>query len=443
MITRVHGLSCEKKHDATSRVPNRHIATEREALALLPQAIPQALETRDTRSMPEQAPMNSERHIVFIDELRRRSDIEACIGAAEYAAEQPGWTFNPWPIGFGQNAATAKGLCVATGILANERSLARAAAPLRRSRVPIVYYLANATHAREDSVAVDEPAIGQLAAEHLWNRGYRHFAFVGSSAFGWSKARAQGFSQWLSDAGKSSVNCLFDAKKLPVFWSWNLTQRNQHIQELLARLPRPCGIMAANDVVACFVLQAARHHGMRVPDDFGVVGVDNDPLPNAAAGLAISSIDLPFREVGRQAARLLHERWHGRQAGSTVKLPPIRVVVRSSTNIFMSPASLVRKAQAFIESHRHQRVTVAQLAAEVGSNRVTLGKYFHREFDTTLLEYICRRRLAYATELLRLGEDTVDEVAWKCGFSSTSYFSKIFKRFTNQRPGAARNFRST
>jgi transcriptional regulator GlxA family with amidase domain len=43
-------------------------------------------------------------------------------------------------------------------------------------------------------------------------------------------------------------------------------------------------------------------------------------------------------------------------------------------------------------------------------------------------------------ELLRQGDDTVDEVAWKCGFSSASYFSKIFKKFTNQRPGAVRKF---
>ena len=101
---------------------------------------------------------------------------------------------------------------------------------------------------------------------------------------------------------------------------------------------------------------------------------------------------------------------------------------------------MVRKAQAFVESNRRQRVTVAQIAAEVGSNRVTLGKHFHREFDTTVLDYVCRRRLAYAMELLRQGDDTVDEVAWKCGFSSASYFSKIFKKFTNQRPGAVRKF---
>jgi LacI family transcriptional regulator len=381
-----------------------------------------------------------DRHIVFIDELRRRSDIEACIGAAEYAAEQPDWTFDPWPITVGEDAATARDLRVASGILTNERSLPRAAALLRRSKIPIVYYLANTTHPRDDSVAVDERAVGRLAAEHLWNRGYRQFAFVGSSDFGWSSERAQGFSRWLSAAGRQSINCLFPIKELPVFWSWNLTRRNRQIQELLARLPKPCGILAANDVVACFVLQAARFNGARVPDDFGVVGVDNDPLPNAAAGLAISSIDLPFREVGRQAARLLHERWQGRRPGALVKLPPIRVVVRSSTDVFMSPIALVRKAQAFIESNRRQRVTVAQIAAAVGSNRVTLGKYFHREFDTTLLEYICRRRLAYAIELLRQGDDTVDEVAWKCGFSSASYFSRIFKKFTNQRPGAVRRF---
>jgi len=379
-----------------------------------------------------------QRHIIFLEELRRHSDREVCLGAAEYASERPAWAFDPWPITLADGHAPALAdLRMVHGILTTERSM-REMPALRRRRIPLVYCLADKPHADADAVSVDEPAVGAMAAEHLWDRGYRHFAFIGSTATGWSQQRARGFSEWLDRTGSTPKICLFSQADLPVFWSWNLAQRHARLLALLAALPRPCGVFAANDVIACFVLQAARQIGRRVPEDFGVIGVDNDPVPNAAAGLAISSIELPFREIGRAAARLLHERWQGAAPGRVVRLPPIRVIVRTSTDAFMAQNALVRKAQAYVEAHRQRRVTVAEVTRAVGTNRVTLGKHFQRELDATLLDYIRRRRLAYAVECLRQGHATVDEVAFTCGFSSASYFSRMLKTVTGRRPGAVR-----
>jgi LacI family transcriptional regulator len=280
-----------------------------------------------------------------------------------------------------------------------------------------------------------------MAAEHLWGRGYRQFAFIGSSETVWSKERGKGFERWLAAKGTKPENHLFSMATLPIDWSGNLARRNQSLQELVSRLPKPCGILAANDVMACFVLHAARHQRCRVPEDLGVVGVDNDPLPNAAAGLAISSVELPFREVGRQAARLLSQRWQGRAIACRLRVPPIRVVARASTDAFMTQDALVRKAQDYVEARRHTRVTVQEVTRGVGSNRVTLGIHFQRELGITVLGYLRRRRLAYAEERLRQGDATVEGVAAECGFSSTSYFSRVFKRITGSHAGSVRSLR--
>lgn len=378
------------------------------------------------------------RHIVFLEELRRHSDREVCLGAAEYAAGRRAWTFDPWPIGLAAgDAPAAADLKMVDGILTTERAIS-AMPGLRRRRIPLVYCLADRRHLHADAVSIDEPAVGAMAAEHLWDRGYRHFAFIGSTSTGWSQQRARGFAHWLRQTGKPPKICLFSPAALPVFWSWNLARRHARLLRLLAALPRPCGIFAANDVIACFTLQAARQIGRRVPEDFGVIGVDDDPFPNAAAGLAISSIALPFREVGRMAAHFLHERWQGAPAGRIARLPPVRVVVRTSTDAFMTQDRLVRQAQAYVEAQRHRRVTVAELTRALRTNRVTLGQHFHRELGCTLLDYIRRRRLVYAMERLRQGDVTAEEIAFECGFSSASYFSRLLKSVTGRRPGAVR-----
>jgi len=384
----------------------------------------------------------SERHILFLEDLCRQSEREVCLGAAEHAAECPGWVFNPCPISFASTTAPVlPDMQTVSGVLTTERAVRLITRWHGELNAPVVYCLADKPHSESGSVGIDERAVGEMAAEHLWSRGYRHFAFIGSSDMGWSNGRGEGFARWLGEHGKKPQIHLFSTDRLPVFWSEDLARRHQRLQGLITCLPTPCGVFTANDVIACFVLQAARHERYRVPGDLGVIGVDNDPFPNAAAGLAISSIELPFREVGRRAARLLEQCWQQQPRPEVVRLPPVRVVVRASTDAFMTRDALVRKAQRFVEAHRHGRITVGDITRAVGSNRTTLGKRFQRELRVRLHDYLLRRRMAYALDRLNEGNANVDKVADECGFSSASYFSRVFTRMTGRRPGSVRRWR--
>jgi LacI family transcriptional regulator len=327
------------------------------------------------------------------------------------------------------------------GVLATERALQQIRHWHCDSKTPVVYYLADQAHEEANTVGIDEVAVGEMAAEHLWSRGYRRFAFIGSSDWSWSNARGQGFARWLAVRGEKPQVHLFPSDLLPVFWTENLARRNECLQGLIRGLPSPCGVFTANDVIACFVLQAARHQHYRVPQDLGVIGVDNDPFPSATAGMTISSIELPFREVGRQATRLLDQYWQNQTVGKSVRLPPVRVVVRVSSDAFMTVDAMVRKAQNFIETRRHGHLSATDVTRAVGSNHTTLGKRFQRELGVTLHEYLLRRRLAYAQERLYQGDASVEQVASECGFSSASYFSQVFTQVIGQRPGLVRRSR--
>jgi LacI family transcriptional regulator len=380
----------------------------------------------------------TESRIIFLGELDRHSVREVCLGAAESAAEHPTWVFDPWPLPSEQASVTSPvDTHMVGGILSTEGSIKRLRRLFGSLRWPVVCVLSSEGHIDFDTVEIDELAVGELAAEHLWDRGYRHFAFIGSSEFSWSRDRLRGFEHWLQAKGIIPGRHLFSAATLPIYWPGNVAQRNQRLQELVPLLPKPCGILAANDVIAWFVLHAARHEHCRVPEDLGVVGVDNNPLPNLA-GLGISSVELPFRDVGRRAARLLGERLQGRATTCLIRLTPIRVVARASTDAFMTRDPLVRKAQDYVESRRRKRVTVEDVTRFVGSNRVTLGTRFQRELGTTILSYVRRRRVAYAEERLRQGDASVAQVAAECGYSSTSYFSRIFKHITGSHAGSIR-----
>ena len=277
-----------------------------------------------------------------------------------------------------------------------------------------------------------------MAAEHLIARGYPHMAVILPTQFGWASTRATGFTETCRKHGISCERVELPSKTLPIYWRSNFAKRHQRLGRFVEQLPKPCGVFAVNDVIACFLIETARLSGIRMPRELGVIGVDDDPVPNAAAGLSISSVRMPFREIGWQAALTLDRLQQGKNPPWRVVLPPVSVVVRASTDTFMVQNEPVRRAQAYIEQNRNRSLRVREVVKVVNTTTVTLGRHFVRHLGTTPSEYILLRRIDYAGELLRDRKLNVQQVSDLCGFHSCSYFCKIFKRITGHSPGVAR-----
>ncbi|MCC6579801.1 MAG: substrate-binding domain-containing protein [Phycisphaeraceae bacterium] len=377
--------------------------------------------------------------MVLLGDLEEHSVREVCQGAAEYAAARPDVDFDPWSIYLGRTQLpTPADLNRIDGLLLAEATLRLLGGSPSRLKVPHVFYLANEPHPASPSVELDEQAIGHMAAAHLLHRGYRHLAFFGCGSKPWSRQRGEGFRQTAQVAQVAVRQFECSPEMLPAYRSHSLHRREPGLRNDLNALPFPCGVFAANDVIACYIIQAARESGLRVPEQLGVIGVDDDPIPNAAAGLAISTIHVPFREAGRQAAAMLDQWMRTRAKPRRILLPPIRVVVRTSTNLFTVADALVGHAQAYIEDHRDERLSVAQVVRALRTTPVTLGKHFHHHLKMTPAQYIRLRRLEYARELLRAGDMNVAEVSEACHFHDCSYFCQVFRQTMGVSPGQLR-----
>ena len=67
---------------------------------------------------------------------------------------------------------------------------------------------------------------------------------------------------------------------------------------------RPTGVLSMSDAAAAGVLQAARHLGLRVPDDLSIVGFDDLPLTRFTDP-PLTTVHQPVRRKGEEAARML------------------------------------------------------------------------------------------------------------------------------------------
>jgi LacI family transcriptional regulator len=300
---------------------------------------------------------------------------------------------------------------------------------------PYIFLLNDVKPLKLPSISINNISVGRMAADHLHLRGYPHFAFFGYSDPPWSFLRHRGFAQRLKELGCSCKIHEFPLEHL--FLDPSDSMRPFGIpSELLNTLPKPCGVFAATDYMAALLIQTARYHSVRVPDQLGILGVGNEDLHHATAGMAISSLDLPIREQGYRAAGMVDRLRKGQKIANNILLEPVRVIARASTDIFMVNDPLVRRAQAYIEAHRGGRVKVGDLLKVLPSTKATLNKHFSKALNTTPSEYILRRRIEFAADLLRAGDHSVEAVAEKCGFSSRHYFGLTFKNMTGLTPGS-------
>ncbi len=92
----------------------------------------------------------------------------------------------------------------------------------------------------------------------------------------------------------------------------------------------PTALVVMNDVTAIYVLKAVLARGLRVPGDVSVTGFDNLPISEHLE-VPLTTVEQPFDEIGRRAARMLIRRVAGPDEPPASEVVATRLVVRRSS----------------------------------------------------------------------------------------------------------------
>jgi AraC-like DNA-binding protein len=93
------------------------------------------------------------------------------------------------------------------------------------------------------------------------------------------------------------------------------------------------------------------------------------------------------------------------------------------------------RAVTFIEVHLGERLTLPVIAQAAGLSTRSLVRLFRKEVGSSVVEFILRRRIARARDLLRRTDHTCAEIAFEAGFGSVQHFNRIFRRHQEMSPG--------
>ena len=305
--------------------------------------------------------------------------------------------------------------------------------PVADGTIPAVSTTSHRPSPRLPRVSLDDEAIGDVVADHLIARGFRNFAFCGSYGMGFSVHREHGFRQRLQAGGFGCMSYqpgpgLQDAE---TFWE----SEQSDLGRWIGSLPRPVGVMAADDAMGWKIAQACRRTGIRMPEDVGLVGVNNDDMLCRLSSPPMSSVALPLEKLGYEAAAMLDALLHGRKPEpATVQLPPIGVIMRRSTDVIAVDDVDIVAAMRFIRDHVSEGIQVDDVAAAAAVSRRSLQRRFPQVVGRTLQEEIRYVRIAKARDLLAQTDLPLNQVASACGFRYPEHLSRIFRQETGVTP---------
>jgi LacI family repressor for deo operon, udp, cdd, tsx, nupC, and nupG len=248
-------------------------------------------------------------------------------GAQEVLAQQ-GYDLLLYPIGVA-GGRRAGGLDTRSltkrvdGLLALNVPLAgKSMVSLRDLRVPVVT-VGTAVEGMS-GVLVDNVEVGRQATQHLLDLGHRRIAFFGDDldemhGFTAAADRHRGYDLTLREAGIEPDPALVQRT------GFSMDGGEAAVHRVFGQgwpaCDLPTAVFAVSDEVAMGILYAAREHGLKVPKDLSVVGVDGHDF---AYLFDLTTIAQPVRDQGRIAARLLLE-----QVNSSQPRPPSVVSVGS------------------------------------------------------------------------------------------------------------------
>ena len=321
------------------------------------------------------------------------------------------------------------------GIIARVHS-PKTMAAIERLGVPTVDLWGQPWAATLPRAGCDEPAVARLAAEHLFERGFSRFAFVGVAGMGWSAARGAAFARLVEERGGTCDRFEFRRSLLA---GPPPPSHLARLRDWLLRLPRPLGVMAVNDFHAAVVATACGAAGLAVPEQVAIIGVDDDLPICELATPPLSSVVVDHQGVGRAAARLLERLMAGEPVDpGPVSVPPVGVVTRQSTACLAVEDSLVSAALTLIRGAAPGRLVIADLAGELNCSRAWLTRAFRVHVGHGIHEEILRVRLQEARRLLDETDLTLDAVARRTGFEHPETLGRVFRRKLGLSPGAYR-----
>jgi len=174
-------------------------------------------------------------------------------------------------------------------------------------------------------IGEDGVRTGELAAQHLIDRGHRSVAIISGE---WDRVtisgRHKGNLSALQEVGTTHRPELIE------LGAWTIQGGYEAMNRLIGRGIPFTGVIAHNDHMAMGAIRALQDAGLRVPEDVSVVGCDDVDFARFT-NPPLTTVRISFERTGIMAVRTLLQRIDGDEAIPDRVVLPCSIIIREST----------------------------------------------------------------------------------------------------------------
>lgn len=282
-------------------------------------------------------------------------------------------------------------------------------------------------------VAADNQALVENAFEHLYSKGIKEFALYSippSKYCRWASERENAFKQIL--AQKGFAGSIYQGMETSLD---NWQQAQDGLINWIKSLPKNTGIIAVNDVRARHILQTCAHMDLKIPEQYCVMGIDNEDIINYLSVVTLSTIAQGTEEMGYKAASMLNKLLLTKDIGEPrLLVGPKQIIARRSTDYRSVQDPYVMQAMHFIRNNACTGIKAEQVLEDVRLSRSNLESRFKAELGKTIHNVIHEEKFEKAKYLLSNTTLSINEIYQMCGYPSLQYFYFLFKKHDNKTP---------
>lgn len=99
----------------------------------------------------------------------------------------------------------------------------------------------------------------------------------------------------------------------------------------------------------------------------------------------------------------------------------------------------IREALGYIDEHIERTVGLREVAEHIHLNASYFSVLFKEQLQMTFSEFVARKKLQKAKEMLLTTKLPISEIALQVGYQTAKYFNKVFKEYDGRSPGQYRS----
>jgi LacI family transcriptional regulator len=283
---------------------------------------------------------------------------------------------------------------------------------------------------RSDVICIqkDNEGAGKMAADYFINKGFSAFTYCGLEGYSWSEKRCKGFLEAIEEY--KDHDYFFDSLFLPQ----SPRECEDRVSAWIKSMPKPFCLFCCNDEMGKEVLEICKNFDFEVPSVVAVLGVDNDDLLCEICDPPLSSISFNPVLSGFEAASMLDKAMKGEEVTKMIRMMPLHVKTRQSTDVFACKDKDVVNALHFIRDNYRELLQVEDVVQKTSLGRRALEKHFQNVLGHSIYDEIKRNRVEEIAKLLIETDWTITRIARHVGFSYTNNFARIFQKIKGTTP---------